>query len=285
MLTQVIINGLLKGGLYALMAMGMSMIWGVMNIINIAHGSFIMLGAYITYWLFVGFGMDPFVSLPLSMAIIFLLGWIIQKYLINLVVQADIFITLLLTFGIELLINNLALIFWTADVRKVQVGYGAANFQFLGATVPYVRLAAFIMALIISAILFQLMNRSRVGRAIRATSQELEAAKLSGVRVGNVYASTFAIGTSLAAAAGTLWAILFPISPTMGGILTLKSFVVTIIGGLGTMLGPLVGGLILGIAEALGTNWFGSTYENLISFVIFLVVLIFMPRGILGSRR
>jgi branched-chain amino acid transport system permease protein len=129
------------------------------------------------------------------------------------------------------------------------------------------------------------MNRSRVGRAIRATSQELDAAKLSGVRVGNIYASTFAIGTSLAAAAGTLWAILFPISPTMGGILTLKSFVVTIIGGLGTMLGPLVGGLILGIAEALGTNWFGSTYENLISFVIFLVVLIFMPRGILGSRR
>jgi branched-chain amino acid transport system permease protein len=285
MLTQVIINGLLKGGLYALMAMGMSMIWGVMNIINIAHGSFIMLGAYITYWLFVGFGMDPFVSLPLSMAVIFLLGWLIQKYLINLVVQADIFITLLLTFGIELLINNLALIFWTADVRKVQVGYGAANFQFLGATVPYVRLAAFIMALLISAILFQLMNRSRIGRAIRATSQELDAAKLSGVRVGNIYASTFAIGTSLAAAAGTLWAILFPISPTMGGILTLKSFVVTIIGGLGTMLGPLVGGLILGIAEALGTNWFGSTYENLISFVIFLVVLIFMPRGILGSRR
>jgi branched-chain amino acid transport system permease protein len=285
MLTQVIINGLLKGGLYALMAMGMSMIWGVMNIINIAHGSFIMLGAYITYWLFTGFGMDPFVSLPLSMAVIFLLGWLIQKYLINLVVQADIFITLLLTFGIELLINNLALLFWTADVRKVQVGYGAANFQFFGATVPYVRLAAFIMALLISAILFQLMNRSRTGRAIRATSQELDAAKLSGVRVGNIYASTFAIGTSLAAAAGTLWAILFPISPTMGGILTLKSFVVTIIGGLGTMLGPLVGGLILGIAEALGTNWFGSTYENLISFAIFLVVLIFMPRGILGVRR
>jgi branched-chain amino acid transport system permease protein len=285
MLTQVIINGLLKGGLYALMAMGMSMIWGVMNIINIAHGSFIMLGAYITYWLFTGFGMDPFVSLPLSMAVIFLLGWLIQKYLINLVVQADIFITLLLTFGIELLINNFALLFWTADVRKVQVGYGAANFQFFGATVPYVRLAAFIMALLISAILFQLMNRSRTGRAIRATSQELDAAKLSGVRVGNIYASTFAIGTSLAAAAGTLWAILFPISPTMGGILTLKSFVVTIIGGLGTMLGPLVGGLILGIAEALGTNWFGSTYENLISFAIFLVVLIFMPRGILGVRR
>jgi branched-chain amino acid transport system permease protein len=284
MLTQVIINGLLKGGLYALMAMGMSLIWGVMNIINIAHGAFIMLGAYTTYWLFVGLGLDPFVSLPLSMAIIFVLGWLLQKYLINFVVQADIFITLLLTFGIELLIDNLALLFWTADVRKVNVSYGAANFPFFGTTIPVVRLAAFVLALIISAILFYIMNRSRLGRAIRATSQELEAAKLTGVKVSNIYATTFGIGTALAAAAGTLWAILFPISPTMGGILTLKSFVVTIIGGLGTMLGPLIGGLILGVVEALGTNWFGSTYENLISFSIFLLVLIFMPKGILGGR-
>ncbi|MEJ2698846.1 MAG: branched-chain amino acid ABC transporter permease [Desulfuromonadales bacterium] len=285
MLTQVIINGLLKGGLYALMAMGMSLIWGVMNIINIAHGAFIMLGAYTTYWIFVGLGLDPFVSLPLSMAVIFLLGWLLQKYLINFVVQADIFITLLLTFGIELLIANLALLFWTADVRKVDVSYGAANFPFFGTTIPVVRLAAFVLALVISAILFYIMNRSRLGRAIRATSQELEAAKLAGVKVSNIYAITFGIGTALAAAAGTLWAILFPISPTMGGILTLKSFVVTIIGGLGTMLGPLIGGLILGVVEALGTNWFGSTYENLISFSIFLVVLIFMPRGILGGRE
>jgi branched-chain amino acid transport system permease protein len=284
MLAQVIINGLLKGGLYALMAMGMSLIWGVMNIINIAHGSFIMLGAYLTYWLFVGLGLDPFVSLPLSMAVIFMLGWLLQKYLINFVVQADIFITLLLTFGIELLINNLALLFWTADVRKVDVSYGAANFPLFGITIPVVRLAAFILALVISAILFYIMNHSRLGRAIRATSQELEAAKLTGVKVGNIYAITFGIGTALAAAAGTLWSILFPISPTMGGILTLKSFVVTIIGGLGTMLGPLIGGLILGVVEALGTNWFGSTYENLISFSIFLLVLIFMPRGILGGR-
>lgn len=285
MLTQVVINGLLKGGLYALMAMGMSLVWGVMDIINIAHGSFIMLGAYITYWLFIGLGLDPLASLPISMALIFLLGWLIQKYLINLVVQADIFITLLLTFGIELLINNLALLFWSADVRKVQVGYGAANFTIFGATIPAVRLVAFILALAISAVLFCFMKYSHMGRAIRATSQELDAAKLSGVKVGNIYAATFAIGTSLAAAAGVLWAILFPISPTMGGILTLKSFVVSVIGGLGTMLGPLIGGLVLGVAEALGTNWFGSSYENLIGFVIFLVVIIFMPRGILGAGK
>ena len=285
MLTQVLINGLLKGGLYALMAIGMSLIWGVMNIINIAHGSFIMLGAYLTYWLFVLLGLDPFVSLPLSMAVIFLLGWLVQKYLINLVVQADIFITLLLTFGIELLINNLALVFWTADVRKVQVDYGAANFVLFGATIPGVRLAACGLALLLTGILFYLMNRSKLGRAIRATSQQLEAAQLAGVQVGNIYAITFGIGCALAAAAGTLWAILFPIYPTMGGMLTLKSFVVTVIGGLGTMLGPLIGGLALGVVEALGTNWFGSTFENLISFAIFLAVLVFLPKGILGGRK
>jgi branched-chain amino acid transport system permease protein len=128
------------------------------------------------------------------------------------------------------------------------------------------------------------LNKTRLGRAIRATSQDIEAAKLAGVKVANIYAITYAIGTSLAAAAGTLWAILFPVNPIMGGHLTLKSFVVTIVGGLGTMLGPLIGGLTLGVVEAIGTNWFGSTYENLISFTILVLVLIFMPKGILGGK-
>lgn len=284
MLTQILLNGILKGGLYALMAMGMSLIWGVMNIINIAHGSFIMLGAYTTYWAVTLLGMDPFFSLIVSMGLMFLLGWLVQKGIINWVIQADIFITLLLAFGIEILINNLALVFWSADVRKVNVDYGAANFELLGATIPTVRLMAFALAVIITIVLFWMMNRSRLGRAIRATSQDLDAAQLVGIKVSNIYAVTFAIGTSLAAAAGTLWAILFPISPAMGGHLTLKSFVVTIIGGLGTMLGPIVGGLTLGIVEALGTNWFGSTFESLISFVIFLLVIILRPKGILGGK-
>lgn len=284
MLTQILLNGILKGGLYALMAMGMSLIWGVMNIINIAHGSFIMLGAYTTYWAVTLLGMDPFFSLIVSMGLMFLLGWLVQKGIINWVIQADIFITLLLAFGIEILINNLTLVFWSADVRKVNVDYGAANFELLGATIPTVRLMAFALAVIITIVLFWMMNRSRLGRAIRATSQDLDAAQLVGIKVSNIYAVTFAIGTSLAAAAGTLWAILFPISPAMGGHLTLKSFVVTIIGGLGTMLGPIVGGLTLGIVEALGTNWFGSTFESLISFVIFLLVIILRPKGILGGK-
>ena len=284
MYLQILINGILKGGLYALMALGMSLIWGVMDIINIAHGAFIMLGAYSTYWFFTLLGIDPFVSLIFSMALMFILGYIIQRYLINLVIRAEIFITLILTFGIDIFITNMALILWTADVRKVKVAYAASNFTFLGATIPYVRLFAFILALLISFILYIILNKTRLGRAIRATSQDLDAARLNGVNVAHIYSITFGIGTALAAAAGTLWAILFPISPTMGGHLTLKSFVVCIVGGLGTMLGPIVGGLTLGIIEAFGTNFFGTTYESLISFTILVLVLILRPKGILGKE-
>jgi branched-chain amino acid transport system permease protein len=283
MLLQILVNGILKGGLYALMAMGMSLIWGVMDIINIAHGSFIMLGAFTTYWLFTLLGLDPFLSLFVSITLLFLLGYGVQKYLINYVIRASAFITLILAFGIEIFINNLALVSWTADVRKVEVPYGAANFTIGGVTIPSIRLVAFLMVIVISVAFFFILNRTNLGRSIRATSQDLDAARLAGVDVAHTYAITFGLGVGAAAAAGTLWSILFPISPIMGGELTLKSFVVVIIGGLGSMLGPIIGGLALGVTEALGSTWFGSTYENLIGFSILVLVLILRPKGILGG--
>jgi branched-chain amino acid transport system permease protein len=284
MLLQILINGLLKGGLYALMAIGMSLIWGVMDIINIAHGSFIMLGAFTTYWLFALLGVDPFLSLVFSVGLLFILGYGIQRYLINYVIRASAFITLILAFGIEIFINNLALVSWTADVRKVEVSYGAANFS-IGdwVTVPTVRLLAFGLVIVISILFFFILNRTHLGRSIRATSQDLDGARLVGVDVAHTYALTFGLGIGAAGAAGTLWAILFPISPMMGGILTLRSFVVVIIGGLGSMLGPIIGGLALGLTEAFGSNWFGSTYSDLIGFTILVLVLIIRPKGILGG--
>jgi branched-chain amino acid transport system permease protein len=284
MLLQILINGLLKGGLYALMAIGMSLIWGVMDIINIAHGSFIMLGAFTTYWLFALLGIDPFVSLVFSASLLFILGYGIQRFLINYVIRASAFITLILAFGIEIFINNAALVAWTADVRKVEVSYGAANFS-IGdwATIPTVRLVAFGLVIVISLLFFFILNRTHLGRSIRATSQDLEGARLVGVDVAHTYALTFGLGIGAAGAAGTLWAILFPISPMMGGILTLRSFVVVIIGGLGSMLGPIIGGLALGLTEAFGSSWFGSTYSDLIGFTILVLVLIIRPKGILGG--
>jgi branched-chain amino acid transport system permease protein len=166
----------------------------------------------------------------------------------------------------------------------VQIPYGATNFSIGNfVTIPIMRLIAFLLVIVISIILFFVLNRTNLGRSIRATSQDLDAARLVGVDVAKTYAVTFGLGVGAAGAAGTLWSILFPITPMMGGILTLKSFVVVIIGGLGSMLGPLIGGLILGVTEALGTNWLGATYENLIGFTILVLVLIIRPKGIMGG--
>jgi branched-chain amino acid transport system permease protein len=283
--TQVAINGLLVGGLYALMALGLSLIWGVMDVINIAHGAFIMLGAYTTFWLRVEFGIDPLISLPISLVLLFVIGFLLQKYLINLVIRAELFITLLLTFGIEILIVNLALVFWTANVRRVVTGYSGSSISVGELTVPLVRVIAFVIALILAGALFVLLERTRMGRAIRATSQDLLAARLTGTNVSNTYAITFGLGAGLAGAAGSLWSMLFPITPTMGGVLTLKSFVVSVIGGLGTMAGPVVGGLVLGLAENFTSAYVGPTFPNLISFGLLVVTLILRPRGILGGRR
>ncbi len=282
--TQVAINGLLVGGLYALMALGLSLIWGVMDVINVAHGAFIMLGAYTTYWLFQA-GIDPLVSLPISLGLLFILGFLLQKYLINLVIRAELFITLLLTFGIEILIVNLARVVWTANVRRVATSYSGASISIGELTVPLVRVVAFVIALILAGALFVLLERTRMGRAIRATSQDLLAARLTGTNVSNTYAITFGLGAGLAGAAGSLWSMLFPITPTMGGVLTLKSFVVSVIGGLGTMAGPVIGGLVLGVAENFTSAYIGPTFPNLVSFGLLVITLILRPRGILGGRR
>lgn len=282
--SQVFINGLLVGGLYALMALGLSLIWGVMDVINIAHGAFIMLGAYITFWLFKA-GIDPLLSLPVSMGALFVLGFLLQKYVINLVIRAELFVTLLLTFGIDILIVNLARVAWTADVRRVATSYSGASLDVAGLTIPLVRIIAFVLALVLAGALFLLLERTRMGRAIRATSQDLLAARLMGTPVSNTYAITFGLGAAAAGAAGTLWSMLFPITPTMGGVLTLKSFAVTIIGGLGTMAGPVVGGLILGIVENFTSAYVGTTFPNLVSFALLVLTLIVRPRGLLGGRR
>lgn len=282
---QVTLNGILLGGLYSLMAVGMSLIWGVMNIVNLAHGALIMLGAYVTYWIFTLYGVDPFLSVPLTMAVMFGLGYALQKFLINLVVRAQLFITLLLTFGIDIVLVNLAQLVWSANLRQVNPPYAGANLEFLGLTIPYVRLMAFGVAVIISVALFILMERTKLGRAIRATSQDLVAARLVGVKVGSVYALTYGIGSALAGAAGALFGMLFPITPNMGGALTLKSFVVAVLGGLGTTAGSVAGGLVLGLAEDIGSTLWGPTYRDIISFGLLVLLLVLRPEGLVRRRR
>ncbi len=284
LILQVLVNGILLGGLYGIMAIGMTLIWGVMNIVNIAHGPMIMLGAYVTFWMFALWGWDPFLSLPVTITVLFVYGYLLQRFILNLVVRAQLFLTLLITFGIEVAMVNLARIFWSSDLRQVTPAYAGSNFSVSGLTIPYVRLWVFVTTIVLSVLFLLLMERTRLGRAIRATAEELRAARLTGIRVGHIYAVTYGLGAALAGAAGAMWGMLFPITPMMGGPLTLKSFVVAVLGGLGTMMGAIVGGLILGLAEAFSSTYIGPTYPTAISFGLLVLILIFRPTGVLGRR-
>ena len=282
LLWQILVNGVLLGGLYALMALGLALVWGVLRIVNLAHGAFIMLGAYVCYYLFSGLGLDPFAALPVAMLVMFAFGYLVQRSVLNLVVRAPMFDTLLITFGIDVLLTYFAQLAFTADFRTINPAYAGNNFELFGATVPVVRLAAFGVALLLTIGLWLLLMRTRVGRAIRATAQNLVAARLYGVEPRNLYAVTFGLGTSLAGAAGSLYGVVSQVSPYIGTSLTGKSFAIAIIGGLDNPLYVIVGGLVLGIVEALTALYIGPTYTDVASFGILVLVLIVRPKGLLG---
>ena len=282
LLSQVLVNGVLLGGLYALMALGLALVWGVLNIVNLAHGAFIMLGAYACYYLFTGLSIDPFVALPLAMLALFAFGYLLQRYVLNLIIRAPMFNTLLITFGIDVVLTFLAQIFFSADFRTINPSYAGSNFALFGATVPFVRVLAFIVAIGLTVALWLFLGHARVGRAIRAAAQNLTAARLYGVEPRRIYALTFALGAALAGAAGGLYGVVSQVNPYIGASLTAKSFAIAIIGGLDSPLGVIVGGLFLGIVESLTSLYIGPTYTDVASFGILVLVLIVRPTGLLG---
>jgi branched-chain amino acid transport system permease protein len=242
-----------------------------------------MLGAYITYWLFVGpMHLDPFLSIPLAMAAVFILAYCLQRFVVNQVIRAPILATFLLTFGLAILITNLALIFWSSDVRSVTTAYSGANAEFGGLVIAWVRLATLGIAALLTFGLGLFMARTKLGRAIRATSMDIDAARLAGVNVAAIYALTFAIGGALAAAAGSLASVSYAITPTMGDSFLVRSFVVTVLGGLGNVTGALVGAIAYGIIESFGALWFGEGYKDVVAMVVLLLVLLLRPHGLIG---
>ncbi|AKJ67306.1 putative high-affinity branched-chain amino acid transporter membrane protein [Pandoraea thiooxydans] len=283
LLLQILVNGVLLGGLYALMALGLALVWGVLNIVNLAHGSFIMLGAYAGYYLFTKLGVDPFVALPISMVSLFCVGYLIQRNILNLIARAPMFNTLLITFGIDVVLTYLAQMIFSADFRTTNPVYAGDNFAVAGITLPLVRVLACGIALALTIALWLFLSRSRLGRAIRATAQNLGAARLYGVEPRLIYALTFGLGAALAGAAGDLYGVVSQINPYIGATLTGKSFAIAIIGGLESPLGVVVGGMFLGIVESLTALYIGPTYVDVVSFGILVLVLIFRPNGILGA--
>ncbi len=283
LLSQILANGVLLGGLYALMALGLALVWGVLNIVNLAHGALIMLGAYVGYYLFTLFNIDPFLALPVSMAVLFCVGYLLQRGILNLIARAAMFNTLLITFGIDVVLTQLAQIFFSADFRTINPSYAGSNFMVFGVTLPLVRVLAFIVALALTVALWLFLLHTRVGRAIRATAQNLGAARLYGVEPKAIYALTFGLGAALAGGAGDLYGVVSQINPYIGATLTAKSFAIAIIGGLESPLGVVVGGIFLGIVESLTALYIGPTFVDIASFGILVLVLIFRPNGLLGA--
>lgn len=280
---QDLVNGILAGGILAVVALGFSLVWGIMNIINLAHGAFIMLGAYITYQLFTSLHMDPFASIPISFAVMFAFGYVVQRLVINYVARAPVLTTFLLTFGLSLLLVNVALLIWTGDARAVTPTYAGANFSVGPVTIPWAKLATLGCALGITGLMHWWLTHSKMGRAIRATSMDVGAAQLSGVRVAHVYAVVYGVGAGLAGAAGSLISLSFSLNPSMGDPFIIKAFVVCVLGGLGSVEGALVGGLVYGIVESFGSQYVGTGYQDAVALVVLLIVLILRPTGIMGK--
>jgi len=281
---QVLINGLLLGAIYASVGVGFSLTWGVLNIINIAHGAMVMLGAYVTFYLFTALGIDPFLTIPVSMVVLFVLGYLLQRFIINRVIPYGVFMTLVLTFGLSLFFIDVALIAFSGDYRSVTPGYAGAGLVFAGVVISYQRLAIFVVSLLLVLALHAYLTRSKLGRAIRATALNRASAQLLGVNVTSIYAITFGIGAAMAGAAGSLLSMTITITPFLGNAFIGKAFVVATLGGLGTIQGALVGGLILGLAESFGASLIGPSYQHAIGFGILVLVLILRPEGIMGKQ-
>ena len=283
MVGQVILSGLLGGALYALVALGLALIFGVMRVINIAHGPLLMLGAYTTYFLFHHTGLNPYVSLAISMPLLFLVGALLQRTLVHRVVDAPELSSLLLTFGISIALVNLAQLGFTSDLRSIEFIGGSWMLGTLALAKS--RAIAFVFAAVITAGAFLFLQKTRLGKAIRATSQSRDVAMVCGIDVGRIHMITFGLATALAAAGGTLISVIVAIQPEMGQVWTFKSFLVIVLGGAGNYPGALVGGMLLGLIEQMSSLFLTTQLSEAVAYVLLVVVLLIRPSGILGGRQ
>ena len=289
-IAQFVVNGLLVGALFAAVAVGFALIWGVVDIINLAHGEMVMLGGYTAYWLLSiatgtaeGSVLLFLATIPVVVGVLFIVGYALQRTLVSRVIGTDIFLTLLVTFGISIAIQQLAIQVWTANPRSIQVAFADPSMNLAGLVVPKMKLVAFAGAIVLTAILYLFLQRTRTGRAIRAVSQNPEAAALVGIDVEHTRAVTFGISSAVAGGAGAFIATILNIQPQMGLIYTLKSFVIVVFGGVGSIPGALTGGLLLGAVEELTAGLVSSQWTLAVSFTLLIVLLVVKPKGLFGT--
>lgn len=283
-ITQSLIDGLLMGGVYALAALGVSLIFGVMKITNFAHGALITVGMFISYLMFSALGVSPYVSLPITIAVMFLLGYGIQRITINPIINAPSHNQLLLTQGLSIVLENMLLVLFTANYKSMSIKGFDKAIRLGEISVNKPKLIAFALVVVASFGVYLLLQKTDIGHAISATSVQREGATLMGIKVDKINAIAFGIGVACAGVAGALLAPIQYISPTVGGGFQLKCFVIAVFGGLGNIWGAVVAGLIIGIVESLSSLMLGGSWSEMVIYLIFILVLLFKPTGLFGKK-
>lgn len=285
-IVQNLVFGIFVGSIYGIAAVGLALVFGVMKMLNVAHGELLMIGGYVSFWLFTSAGVDPFFSLLISLPLMFLVGALLNQVLFRFVAELDtedkIKNSLLISFGLVLILQNLAQQLWSADDRSIQTVYTGLGLDVMGIALPYTRLANLAMALLVIVGLHLFLSRTFIGKAIRATAEDWESAILVGVNIRRIYIVTIGLSAALAAVAGTLVAIGYGLSPTIGLQWTLKALVVVILAGTGSIFGVFPAGLLLGVGEALSGIIAGAAYREVFGLLIFIVILIIRPQGLFG---
>ena len=278
------INGLLLGGIYTLVASGLTLIYGVLHIINFAHGSMLMLAMFGVYYLLTLLGIDPYLSMFIMVPAMFLLGYLLYKGLIGRLSSGKDENILLVTLGLSILIENLALMFFKGDSRTILVSYSDTMVELGPAFVPLPKLISFIVAMVLCAALGLFMQRTDIGRAIRAVAKERVGARLVGIDVDRIFAISYGIGLATLGAAASLMMPMFYVSPTVGHVFVLIAFTVVVLGGMGSFMGAIVGGLIIGLTESFGGLFLGESMGQIGISLIFILILLLRPSGLFGAK-
>ncbi len=295
-LRQAIVTGVLIGGVFGLVAMGLTLIFGVLDIINFAHGALLTIGMYITFVLFDRFGIDPYLAVLITVPALFLIGVVVQRTIIHPARNAPAHNQLLLTLGLALFVENLLLVIFTATPRSIRLDYGrgvteigplAIEFpiRIAGTTMTLTKLAAFLFAVFLTALLYLLLQNTTLGKAIRATAQNKEGARLVGISAERISLITFGLGTACVGAAAALVLPFLAVDPQIGNTFNITAFVIVVLGGMGSIPGALLGGLIIGLTQELGVVFAPSSTKLLGVFLVFILVLLLRPQGLLGKRE
>jgi branched-chain amino acid transport system permease protein len=281
---QLLASTLLLGGVYALIAVGLTLIFGVMRIVNFAHGEFLMLGMYLAFWSFTLLGLDPYVTLVLGLPVIFAGGWLSYRLVMRPVIHASHNVQVFTTVGLSIALQALALVLWSADAQFIRTGYYAVVVRFGGAALNLAQIAAFVVAVLFTAALFAFMRWSYAGKIMRATAQDRHAAALMGIDTGRVFALTWAVGITCVGVAGVVLAPIYPVYPSIGLQFVLIAYVAVVLGGLGDMAGALIASLVVAFVEVVGSYVIGTAWKEVMYLLLFIAILVIRPAGLFGQR-